>query len=337
MRSLRIRITSRRRAKGDDGAILVFLALSMSVLLVIAALVLDGGSGYVQRRQMQNAADAAAMAGARALDRFRFPPSGTTPDYTTIATQVNTVATNNGATTVVSCRLINFTEVNSAVDLGPCTSSVAAALAEGVRVTVSQTRTTYFGGITGRSTVTATTNAAALIQQLGTVTAPFVICGNAALGGYNLLNADGSLNPTNAANAGEMTIHGSQVPDCGAGSQFKGLIANPTPINQWTDMGINGNKVGQYTDVTNGITPCPSAGPYDNCDMVLPIMQQGSGNGSNASAFVTAFAIFHVTLGHTGNSAHTAHYVASVTLVAGGQGVRLGSGSAQLRLIKLVE
>ncbi len=69
-------------------------------------------------------------------------------------------------------------------------------------MTLAQTRTTYFGGITGKSTTTATTSAAASIQELSSIGAPFLICGNAAKGGYNLLNADGTLNPTNAANAG---------------------------------------------------------------------------------------------------------------------------------------
>ena len=85
------------------------LALSLTALMIIAALVLDGGQGYSERRQMQNAADAAAMAGTRALDQYRFPPAGSTPDYTTIGSQVSQVATANGATSVTACRLINST------------------------------------------------------------------------------------------------------------------------------------------------------------------------------------------------------------------------------------
>jgi len=331
----------RRRGRGDDGAILIFLALSIAMLLVIAALVLDGGSAYVQRRQGQNSADAAAMAGTRALDRYRFPPSGTTADVNTILTAVTNAATANGSTSVVSCRLINFDQIGSANDLGACNSTTAANAAEGVRVTLSQTRTTYFGGITGKPTTTATTSAAATIQELSGIGAPFLICGNSAKGGYNLLNADGTLNPTNAANAGEFTIHGSQVPDCGAGSQFKGLMDNQDiQLNVWSDIGTQGNRVGQYTDATTGINACPDGGPYTNCDMLLPIMQSGKGSGSNAQAFVTAYAVFHVTEGATGNTAHTAHYVATITQATGGQGSNVDLGSANsglIRLIKLVE
>jgi hypothetical protein len=330
-----------RRDDADRGAILILMALSMSTLLVIAALVLDGGQGYAVRRQAQNAADAAAMAGSRALDRYRFPPVGTTPDVSTISSEVTRVATDNGATSVTGCRLINFDQVGTASDLGACTSSAAATQAEGVRVSVAQTRTTYFGGFTGRTTMTANTTATATIQQLTSISAPFLICGNPAKGGYNLLNPDGTINPNNAQNAGEFVIHGSQVPDCGAGSQFKGLITNnDIELNQWSDIGTQGNAVGQYTDATTDVTACPSAGPYTNCDMLLPIMQSGQGSGSNASAFITAFAVFHVTEGGTGNSAHTAHYVATVTQASSGQGSGVDLGSANsglIRLIKLAE
>ena len=254
---------------------------------------------------------------------------------------MTSVATANGSTTVVSCRLINYDQVGVASDLGACTSAAAANNAEGVRVTLSQTRATYFGGITGKATTTAATSAAASIQQLTTIGAPFMICGNSAKGGYNLLNANGTLNPSNAQNAGEITIHGSQVPDCGAGSQFKGLTDNDDiPLNTWSDIGTQGNKVGQYTDATTDITACPNGGPYTNCDMLLPIMQSGQGSGSNATAFITAYAVFHVTEGSTGNTAHTAHYVGTVTQASGGQGgsVDLTSGNSGLiRLIKLVE
>ena len=50
-----------------DGQALATVALMMSVILLIVALVCDVGYGYVVRRQMQNAADAGALAGAREL------------------------------------------------------------------------------------------------------------------------------------------------------------------------------------------------------------------------------------------------------------------------------
>ncbi len=55
---------SRRRQKGQT---LVVVAVLLVVLIGFLGLVIDGGNVYAQRRQMQNAADAAALAGARAL------------------------------------------------------------------------------------------------------------------------------------------------------------------------------------------------------------------------------------------------------------------------------
>ena len=43
---------------------MVLMALSMVVLLGVVGLAIDGGNLYLQRRQMQNAADAGAYAGA---------------------------------------------------------------------------------------------------------------------------------------------------------------------------------------------------------------------------------------------------------------------------------
>lgn len=51
----------------ERGQNLVLVAVSMIALLAMTALVLDGGLLLVERRRMQNAADAGAMAGARSL------------------------------------------------------------------------------------------------------------------------------------------------------------------------------------------------------------------------------------------------------------------------------
>lgn len=51
----------------EKGASLVYIAIVMVVLLSMAALALDGSNLYLQRRNMQNAADAAALAGIHAL------------------------------------------------------------------------------------------------------------------------------------------------------------------------------------------------------------------------------------------------------------------------------
>ncbi|MDZ4166083.1 MAG: Tad domain-containing protein [Coriobacteriia bacterium] len=56
-----------RLMKDDEGATAVTVALVMFVLVLFAALAVDVGYGYSVRRQLQTAADAAALAGCRVL------------------------------------------------------------------------------------------------------------------------------------------------------------------------------------------------------------------------------------------------------------------------------
>lgn len=54
-------------AKDEDGAVMVIVALALVILLGCMALVVDAGVMYVNRSNMQNVADAAALAGAQEL------------------------------------------------------------------------------------------------------------------------------------------------------------------------------------------------------------------------------------------------------------------------------
>ncbi|MBI3923649.1 MAG: Tad domain-containing protein, partial [Armatimonadetes bacterium] len=53
------------RCVTSRGQTLVVIAFSLIVTLLFAGLAIDGSNAYQQRRRMQNAADAGAMAGAR--------------------------------------------------------------------------------------------------------------------------------------------------------------------------------------------------------------------------------------------------------------------------------
>jgi uncharacterized membrane protein len=49
----------------EQGQAIVLMAFAFIALLAFAALAIDGGNAYVERRRSQNGADAAALAGAR--------------------------------------------------------------------------------------------------------------------------------------------------------------------------------------------------------------------------------------------------------------------------------
>src|SRR5690242_3162853 len=69
-----VRMTSRSR-----GQIVPLFALGLIAFTALVGVVLDGGTVYVQRRTAQNAADAAALAGTRALQQATASPTAAIP------------------------------------------------------------------------------------------------------------------------------------------------------------------------------------------------------------------------------------------------------------------
>ena len=51
-----------RHDDDERGAVLVWVALMLTVLIGVGALVIDAGALYTEKRQLQNGADAAALA-----------------------------------------------------------------------------------------------------------------------------------------------------------------------------------------------------------------------------------------------------------------------------------
>lgn len=122
-----------RCCKGSgDGQILVLFALMLVVLVAMTALAVDGGYAYAQRRRMQYAADAAALAGARvlALGESTAVADGVIRQY----------ARENGADTV-TWELVDGNRV---------------------RVHVAHTFPTFFARVVGLNAMTAAAQAEAL-------------------------------------------------------------------------------------------------------------------------------------------------------------------------------
>ncbi|MPZ49734.1 MAG: hypothetical protein GEU75_10660 [Dehalococcoidia bacterium] len=66
----------RRLDGGERGQVMVFVAILMTGLVSVVGLVTDGGIVFSQRRDLQNAADAAALAGAMQVDEQAYRASG---------------------------------------------------------------------------------------------------------------------------------------------------------------------------------------------------------------------------------------------------------------------
>src|SRR5512133_1456063 len=87
---------SNRRKKTERGQALILIVLAVVVLAGMAGLVIDGGNAFLDRRNAQNAADSAALAGA--LTRIRGSQSLSSAALTAAA---QNGYNNNGATNIV--------------------------------------------------------------------------------------------------------------------------------------------------------------------------------------------------------------------------------------------
>jgi Flp pilus assembly protein TadG len=160
------------------GQTLIFFALSMIVLMGALGLALDGGYNYTQRRAMQNAADAAALAGTKAL-------SGNNSNGFTVWDTVKKVAEQNGVTDLsqLTCHYTDNSsspqEVNTCEWFNdqPFTNGYNVS---GVRVRAAERHQTFVMRVLGITTSGSAAVATAQIQaivSLPNAQAPFLPCG----------------------------------------------------------------------------------------------------------------------------------------------------------------
>ncbi len=264
----------------DAGQALVMVALSMSVLLGAAGLVVDIGAGVRQHRSLRNGADAAALTGALAVAQQQF---------TTIQRDIVDLAERNG---VPDTNGTSFDGVNGNVTwsyIGNNDADTTQAAATGVRVHVIQSWSTHFLSLIGISTIPLAADAVASVERLTGqgATAPFAVY--EFQGGVDLLARDGSgkitgLNP--AAIGPSYQVHGPQVADPFQPNRFKGrLPLNGPPFSVGDSIDYDhGDIAGPTRDEVKAIGT-----PY----VILPIFD---GNGTDPDkVHVLGFAAFMIT------------------------------------------
>lgn len=251
--------------RSESGVILITVAVSLLAVLIMGAFVASGSQAYSQRRNAQNAADAAAMAGARALNAALFE-NGVAPGSVDAAVQESAVDDNKGFDYECYLVLHDGTRMQDALTTDDIECSNTAVLTHwrnylsaeaptwaqpvGVEVVVADRMPTLFGGVEGLSeTVTARASAIATIQSINQIGSPFVFCASPAYRGTPgqanpidilrrhstnpngtdfVFNADGtvSIDPVKATSVGTFPLQHSQNNACGAGSQFKAKIVS---------------------------------------------------------------------------------------------------------------
>ena len=158
----------------ERGQALVVFSLSLVVLLLFAGLAIDAGNAFLQRRDGQNVADLASMAGTQAVATFYLTDGGTTTAAATdgpkVYAAVQTSVVTNGCQ-AAGARPCTWTAQyvnNGLAALGPVTSTGAIpSTAQGVVVTTSLQPSTYILGVIGQTRWNIATTATALTAQQG--------------------------------------------------------------------------------------------------------------------------------------------------------------------------
>lgn len=288
------------------GQILILVAFLFVALIGALGLAIDLGYAFAQRRTVQNAADAGAIAGARAITKWSTTNNTVTalPDVQDIVDRNKMGSTNQ---TIETCEYVN----DSDTAVGTC-GSVVPATATGVRVTVRETHSTFFIHAVPGAPNTVSTKALAIAHvqaiQPGNSDGPFIVCGSDTklFGGGNgnrmdILTSTGEIN--DAAIGQTFEVHSPQVSRCGLGdSSFKGIAAQGgnvgKKLNQWWD-GDTGTQAGPMREEVNGIQGCKIGTPEPyNCVMFLPIATNnppGYKDGSTPKFTIKAMGAFYVT------------------------------------------
>src|SRR5215467_5821525 len=146
-----------KQRRAERGQALVIVALLMTVLIALMGLVIDSGYAYSERRQIQNAADSAALNGARDLDAQIANGNQTGADTQVLkaiqqyVTAFNLTVNTSGNTpaSLQSATYINEDGSQSFGVVGTQASGHIPPSAAGVRITVQEHWTPFLVGILG--------------------------------------------------------------------------------------------------------------------------------------------------------------------------------------------
>lgn len=243
-----------RLHREQRGAVLVLVSLALVALVVMLALAIDGGYAYAQRRRMQNAADAAAMAGARTRAL-------------------------GGNDAQVEAAITQYAMANGADG-----TNWTCPDGQTVRVTVWRVFPTFFAGIAGLPQMTASATAEASVQYLSAASGllpmiikdqPFVLGQSYVLWGND---------PEAPGNFGWVNWDGPPV----GNSELVANITNPGNSGYWRigDWVPAGPGVMDSTPVRDALSL------WIGQHVTVPLYDIVQESGSNSSYHIAAFGEF---------------------------------------------
>lgn len=341
------------KARRERGVTVPFIALSLVSLLTFAGLVLDGGNAYATRRQMQNAADAASLAGAVQLDEER---EGTTPDYSNVLDAVVTsLGQNDADTSNFECRFVDET----GADMGACPSAPTSTIdpdVAGVEVRASSTKDTVFMRVVGRPDFTASASAAATRQVLiaiDPIYTPFMLCARQSDPDLpDVLNPDYSFNDEAIYDPAEdgpwFNASASNAPDvrvesCGLdASSFRGWVSdrderNNGQLGTWW-YNLEGRRDGPADTALLDVTTACRDEVLDGCILVVPVCTEADeehSSNNDSALMCVRFGAFRVREIPPNRGFQVA--LLGPARVSQGRGGGNPTDTGESRLIKLIE
>lgn len=283
--------TSQRRGGGDEGVVLVWVAVMITVLIGVGALVVDAGALYTERRQLQNGADAGALALAQDLaegnsvgDGYPMADVYADANANDDASNVDEVCGSGPGIAVCSTPPVGADSVTGYVQVttstanssgGDQVSLLFAPLLDAAKVgrTVEATAVAAWGPIGGAVTIPVT----------------FSVCEFEALGGslasgtfpsqrdYIYLHDDGP------------DYRDDCLPSTGSGLRVPGGFGWLDSVDCETSAVVGG----WVTSDTGNNVPCdPSL--WKNQELLIPIYDETQGSGNNAKYHVAGFAGFRL-------------------------------------------
>lgn len=286
------------------GQVLIMFALFSTAMLGMIGLATDLGIAFAGRRSMQNAADAGALAGARAIARRASDASISVPNE--VSTMVSGNSLPLAQPSLEQCTFLS----DSGASLGPCAATIPSG-ATGVRVTVAETHQTFFIRVVpgAPKQVTTRATASAHVRKVASIPSdgPFLICGVAtelASGGQMpvMIKKDGvwQINPTAVGKT--FKIHGPQIQKCKAhDSSYKGVAdqdanrSKSAPPEQWFTY-KPGDTAGPVSQDVQGAQGCKAGQEVVNCVAFLPVVVDTPEEpGNSRQLWCVGYAPFYIT------------------------------------------
>ncbi|MEV7605335.1 Tad domain-containing protein [Paenarthrobacter sp. NPDC089322] len=269
---------------GERGAVAVLVAGSMVVLLGFAALAVDVGAVYAEKAQLQNGADAAALAVASDCANGSCGDSSGTADF----------FANNNANDASSGAVVSF----------PAATTVRVVT--NARTNGEDNLTLLFARALGYDTAEVGAAAEASWGAPSTATTLPWTVSECVFKKYLSATQLASLNSTGTFTGDPTPTHillrydenAPTVPGCAAqnGYQPGGFGWLLTDTGCTTDIDLDATVDGQTGNHFPNATGCNTAlANIMNEPALIPLFDSATGNGSNAEYTLIGFAAFQVT------------------------------------------